>query len=226
MLIPDKMYVQVINRLQGTFLTAKLKENCVTSVILASGSAIRAKLLREAGVTFDVEIAKIDETAIIASLKAENAKPADVVDVLAEYKAQRVAAKHNDSLVIGCDQILVCDKQIFEKSTTYDEAYGVLQSLRGKVHHLMSAVVIFEDGKPVWRYMGRAQLIMRGFSDEFLQSYLDENVDSILSSVGCYKLEEIGAQLFTRIQGDYFTILGIPLLEVLGFLRTRGVLKQ
>lgn len=198
----------------------------MTSVVLASGSEIRAKLLSGAGVQFDVEIAKIDEAAIIASLKAETAKPHDIVDVLAEYKAQRVAAKYTNRLVIGCDQILVCDTQIYEKATTLDQARDILLSLRGKAHQLMSAVVIFEQGKPVWRYMGRAQLIMRDFSDEFLDDYIDCQGEEILSSVGCYKLEEAGTQLFTRIQGDYFTILGIPLLEVLGFLRTRGVLTE
>jgi septum formation protein len=196
----------------------------VSSVILASGSKIRAELLHGAGVSFDVEIAKIDEAAIIASLKAEEAKPHDIVDLLAEYKAQRIAAKHPDKLVIGCDQILVCDKKIYEKAKSIDQARENLIILRGKAHQLMSAVVIFENGQPVWRHIGRAQLIMRDFSNDFLDDYLGKQGESILSSVGCYKLEEEGAQLFTRIQGDYFTILGIPLLEVLGFLRTRGVL--
>jgi len=198
----------------------------VTSVILASGSEIRANLLKNAGVSFDVKVARIDEASIIASLKQEEAKPHDVVDMLAELKAARVAAKNPESLVIGCDQILVCDKQIYEKVDTLDAAREKLLSLRGKAHQLMSAVVIFEDGKPVWRQIGRAQLIMREFSDDFLDGYLDRNGTDILRSVGCYKLEEEGAQLFTRIQGDYFTILGIPLLDVLGFLRTREVLKN
>ena len=196
----------------------------MASVLLASGSKIRAELLQGAGVPFDIEIAKIDEPAIIASLKAEDAKPHEVVGLLAEYKAQRIAAKYADRLVIGCDQILVCDKTIYEKATSVDAARENLLALRGKAHQLMSAVVIFEDGKPVWRHTGRAQLIMRDFSDDFLNDYLDRYGEDILSSVGCYKLEETGSQLFTRIQGDYFTILGIPLLEVLGFLRTRGVL--
>lgn len=198
----------------------------MTSVILASGSEIRAQLLREAGVIFEVEIAKIDEAAIIASLTADNAKPHDIVDLLAEYKAQRVAVKHFDKLVIGCDQILVCDKEIHEKVETIEAAKNKLHTLRGKAHQLMSSIVIFENGKPVWRHIGRAQLIMRDFSDEFLDDYLEKNGTDILNSVGCYKLEKAGAQLFTRIQGDYFTILGIPLLEVLGFLRTRGVLSD
>jgi septum formation protein len=196
----------------------------VVSVILASGSEIRAKLLKAVGVTFDTVIAKIDEPAIIASLKAANANPHEIVDTLAEYKAARVGIKNTDKLVIGCDQILVCDKQIYEKAATMDEAHNILMSLRGKAHQLMSAVVIFEQGKPVWRHVGRAQLIMRDFSDDFLSNYLQQNGEDILSSVGCYKIEGMGAQLFNRIQGDYFTILGIPLLEVLGFLRTRGVI--
>lgn len=196
----------------------------MASVILASGSEIRAKLLHGAGVPFEVEIARIDEPAIIASLKAEQAKPHEIVDTLAEYKAQRVAAKHIDCLVIGCDQILVCDKKIYEKASSLEAARENLLTLRGKPHQLMSAVVIFENGRPVWRHIGRAQLIMRDFSDAFLDDYIEQQGDGILSSVGCYKLEEAGAQLFSHIQGDYFTILGIPLLEVLGFLRTRGVL--
>ncbi len=198
----------------------------MTAVVLASGSSIRAKLLRDAGVIFTTKVSKIDEASIIASLKAEKAKPQDVVDLLAEYKAQRVAVNYSGAIVIGCDQILVCDKKIYEKAETLDEARITLQSLRGKAHQLMSAVVIFEQGKPVWRHMGRAQLVMRDFSDSYLEDYIEQNRDTILSSVGCYRLEEEGVQLFSHIQGDYFTILGIPLLEVLGFLRSRGVLKQ
>jgi septum formation protein len=198
----------------------------VALVILASGSEIRAKLLHGAGVPFEVETARIDEPAIIASLKAEQAKPHEIVDTLAEYKAQRIAAKHIDSIVIGCDQILVCDKKIYEKATSIEAAREKLLTLRGKPHQLMSAVVIFENGRPVWRHIGRAQLIMRDFSDDFLDQYIEKQGDGILNSVGCYKLEEAGAQLFSHIQGDYFTILGIPLLEVLGFLRTRGVLES
>lgn len=196
----------------------------MTSVILASGSEIRAKLLRDAGVILETDKARIDEPAIIASLKADNAKPGDIADALAEYKAARVAAKYSDKLVIGCDQILVCEKQIYEKVATLEEAREKLISLRGKAHQLISAVVIYEQGRPVWRHIGRAQLVMRDFSDDFLNEYLQLNGKDILNSVGCYKVESTSAQLFTHIQGDYFTILGIPLLEVLGFLRNRGVL--
>ena len=193
-------------------------------VILASGSEIRAKLLKGAGVSFETKVSRIDEASTIASLKAEQAKPHEIVDTLAEYKAQRIAMKHLDKLVIGCDQILICDKKIYEKATSIEAAREKLLALRGKPHQLMSSVVIFENGRPVWRHIGRAQLIMREFSDGFLDQYLLEQGNGVLSSVGCYKIEEAGAQLFSHIQGDYFTILGIPLLEVLGFLRTRGVL--
>ncbi len=196
----------------------------MASVILASSSNIRAKLLQDAGVPFCIASAKIDEPAIIASLTADNAKPNEIADTLAEYKAARIGTKHIDKLVIGCDQILVCEKQIYEKATTPAEAREKLLSLRGKAHQLISAVVIFENGKPVWRHIGRAQLVMRNFSDDYLTEYIQQNGNDLLSSVGCYKIEGSGAQLFTHIQGDYFTILGIPLLEVLGFLRTRGVL--
>lgn len=196
----------------------------MASVILASSSSIRAKLLYDAGISLDIDPAKIDETAVIASLKAENAKPSEIADTLAEYKAARIGSKHIDKIVIGCDQILVCDKQIYEKAKTPAEAKKKLISLRGKAHQLLSAVVIFEHGKPVWRHIGRAQLFMRNFSDDYLAEYIKQNEHDILNSVGCYKIEGPGAQLFTHIQGDYFTILGIPLLEVLGFLRTRGVL--
>ncbi len=193
-------------------------------VILASGSEIRAKLLKGAGVSFETKVSRIDEASTIASLKAEQAKPHEIVDTLAEYKAQRIAMKHLDKLVIGCDQILICDKKIYEKAISIEAAREKLLALRGKPHQLMSSVVIFENGRPVWRHIGRAQLIMREFSDGFLDQYLLEQGNGVLSSVGCYKIEEAGAQLFSHIQGDYFTILGIPLLEVLGFLRTRGVL--
>ncbi|GHA48254.1 Maf-like protein [Amylibacter ulvae] len=195
------------------------------TVILASGSKTRADLLRSAGVSFDVIPAKVDEAAIKASLLSEGAKPNDIVDALAEYKALRIVGKHPSGLVIGCDQVLVCENQIYDKATTLAEAREKLLSLRGKPHQLLSAAVIFEDGKPVWRTVGRAQLFMREFSDEFLDGYLARGGEDLLQSVGCYFLESEGVQLFSRIQGDYFTVLGFPLLEVVAFLRTRGVIE-
>lgn len=194
-------------------------------VILASASEIRRQLLQNAGVQIEAIAARIDEASIKQSLLAEEAKPHDIADTLAEYKALRIAAKRPDALVIGCDQVLVCEGRLFDKATTLDGAIKTLRALRGKPHQLLSAAVIFEDGQPVWRTVGRAQLFMRNFSDTFLQDYVAANEPDILDSVGCYKLEKHGVQLFTRVQGDYFTVLGFPLLEVLDFLRSRSVLN-
>lgn len=195
-------------------------------IILASGSEIRKTLLENAGLSFDVLPARVDEAAIKQSLLAEGAKPHDIADALAEYKAQRVAGKHPSALVIGCDQVLVCDGAIYDKARDLAEAEATLRSLRGKAHQLLSAVVIYDEGKPVWRTVGRAQLIMRNFSDEFLSTYLERNRKDILTTVGCYMLEAEGVQLFARVQGDYFTVLGFPLLDVLEFLRNRSVLDR
>lgn len=195
-------------------------------IILASGSEIRKTLLENAGLTFGVLPARVDEAAIKQSLLAEGAKPHDIADALAEYKAKRVAGKFPDALVIGCDQVLVCDGRVYDKARDLAEAEATLRALRGKTHQLLSAVVIYDAGEPVWRTIGRAQLIMRNFSDAFLAGYLDRNKDEILSSVGCYMLEAEGVQLFARVQGDYFTVLGFPLLDVLEFLRNRSVLDR
>jgi len=194
-------------------------------IILASGSDIRAQLLRNAGVSFDVQVARIDEDAVRASLQAENASPRDIADTLAELKAQRVAAKHPDALVIGCDQILALDQQIFVKPQTPADAVTQLQALRGKKHQLLSAAVIYGEGKPLWRHVGVVRLHMRDASDAYLTSYVDRNWDSIRHAVGAYKLEEEGVRLFTRIEGDYFNVLGLPLLELLSYLTLRGTLE-
>ena len=194
------------------------------SVILASGSEIRQQLLLGAGVAIKVETSPVDEPSIMAALLQENAKPRDIADTLAEYKGRRVAIKNPDKIVISADQVLVCEGQVYSKPDTQEQAMTQLQQLRGKGHQLLSAVVIFEDGAPVWRHIGRAQLVMRDFSDAFLAEYIQKIGDDILTTVGCYKLESLGVQLFSQVQGDYFTILGLPLIEVLGFLRTRGVL--
>ena len=196
------------------------------NVILASGSAIRSQLLSASGVDFEVVVPRVDEAAVMASLLAEDAKPLDIADALAEYKGLRISMKRTESIVIAVDQVLVCNGEVFSKARDLSGAKTHLKTLRGQGHQLLSAVVIFEDGQPVWRFAGRAQLVMRDFSDAFLADYIEEHGEDVLSSVGCYKLENEGVQLFSKVQGDYFTILGLPLLEVLGFLRTRGVLAQ
>ena len=194
-------------------------------IILASESKIRSKLLLQAEVNFQSIAAKIDEDTIKESLKNEGAKPKDISDALAEYKAIRVANNFPTDLIIGCDQILVCDNEIISKARTLNDAKETLKLLRGKSHQLLSSVVIYDNNKPVWRTTSRAQLFMRDFTDEYLEYYIKTSGTDILSSVGCYLLENNGVNLFNRIQGDYFTVLGFPLLEVLDFLRKRELIK-
>ena len=195
-----------------------------SSIILASGSDIRATLLRNAGVDFTVQVARIDEDAIRQSLQAEDATPRDIADTLAEMKAQRVAAKHPEALVIGCDQILAHGRNILSKPENPSDALAQLKSLRGDKHQLLSAAVIYGEGKPLWRHVGTVRLQMRDASDDYLQDYVNRNWDSIRHAVGAYKLEEEGVRLFTRIEGDYFNVLGLPLLELLSYLTLRGTL--
>ena len=194
-------------------------------IILASESKIRSKLLLQAEVNFQSIAAKIDEDTIKESLKNEGAKPKDISDALAEYKAIRVANNFPTDIIIGCDQILVCNNEIISKARTLNEAKETLKSLRGKSHQLLSSAVIYDNNKPVWRTTSRAQLFMRDFTDEYLEYYIKTSGTDILSSVGCYLLENNGVNLFNRIQGDYFTVLGFPLLEVLDFLRKRELIK-
>ena len=196
------------------------------AIILASGSRIRAQLLANAGLEFTVSVARVDEEAIRASMLSDEASPRDLADLLAELKAQRVAARHPAALVIGCDQILALGRDIYAKPQTPADALSQLQSLRGQTHQLRSAAVIYGEGKPLWRHVGIVRLHMRDASDAYLTDYVDRNWDSIRHSVGAYKLEEEGVRLFTRIDGDYFNVLGLPLLELLSYLTQRGTLPS
>ncbi len=195
-------------------------------LILASGSAIRAQLLENAAVPFLVKVARVDEETIKHALRAEQAKPRDIADALAEMKARKISDKTPGAMVLGCDQVLDFNGELLSKPKSPEDAVQQLQALRGNRHMLLSAVVIYQDGEPIWRHVGQVRLRMRDSSDAYLQGYVDRNWHSIQHAVGAYKLEEEGVRLFSNIDGDYFNVLGMPLLELLNFLTLRGVIEQ
>lgn len=190
-------------------------------LILASGSSTRAKLLRGAGLEIEVRPARIDEESMRQSLLAEGAGSADLADALAEHKALRIARKNPQNLVLGCDQILDLDGDVLSKPENPEDARIQLRRLRARTHRLFSAAVLYDKGQPVWRATATSQLTMRPFSDTFLETYLAENWQDIRNCVGCYQIEGPGIRLFSDVQGDYFGILGLPLLELLAFLTQR-----
>ena len=194
-------------------------------IVLASGSAIRGQMLSNAGIAFEAIVPRVDEEMIKIALQAEKATPRDIADALAETKARKIGGKHPDKLVIGCDQVLDFDGQIISKPQTPDEAKEQLKALRGKRHCLLSAVVVYHELEPLWRHVGQVRLYMRDISDSYLNEYVERNWPSLQSSVGGYKLEEEGVRLFSRIEGDYFTILGLPLIEMINYLTASGDLK-
>jgi septum formation protein len=192
-------------------------------IILASGSSIRRKLMSDAGLNFEVISRPVDEAAIKESMLAESARLRDIADALAEAKSMRVS-RSEPGLVIGADQIMVMDGHLFDKPRDIDEARERLKLMRGKTHHLMGAVVICENGVPVWRHMAKTALTMRDFSDDFLEDYLEKEGDFVTKSVGAYRFEGLGAQLFNHVEGDFFSILGLSLLPVMDYLRIRGAI--
>lgn len=195
-------------------------------IVLASGSVIRAQLLRNAGVPFSVQIARVDEDTAKRALMAEGAPPRDVADALAEMKARKISDKVPGTMVLGCDQVLDFEGQMLSKPETPEKALAQLKAMRGKRHMLLSAAVIYQDGEPIWRQVGQVRLRMRASSDAYLRDYVARNWDSIRHAVGAYKLEEEGVRLFATIDGDYFNVLGMPLLELLNFLALKGVIDQ
>ena len=195
-------------------------------MILASSSPTRLQMLRAAGLTVDAIAPRVDEATIRDALVAEGAHPRDIADTLAEMKARKVAEKHSDALVLGCDQVLALDRQTFAKPETPDQARAQLRQLRGQSHKLLSAIVAYENAEPVWRHVAEARLTMHAISDSYLDDYVTRTWDSIRHSVGCYKIEEEGVRLFSAISGDHFTILGLPLLPLLAWAGTRGMIAR
>lgn len=192
-------------------------------LILASQSASRTAMLSAAGVPFTAEPAHADEGALKAAMAG--AHPREVADALAELKALKVSARHPGRLVLGSDSLAVlADGTILDKPTSRDEARDHLRRMSGARHDLVSAAVIAENGQPVWRVVDKAKMFVRPLSDAFIDAYLDAEWPAIAGCVGCYRIEGPGAQLFARIDGSQFTVLGMPLLPVLDYLRVRKVL--
>lgn len=194
-------------------------------VTLASQSQARAAILTGAGVSFHTISSGVDEDEIKQALLAQGAGPAAIAQALAEAKAVTVS-RQTPGLVIGADQTLDLEGVLFDKADSLDEARARLTALRGQSHHLHAALCLAEDGAVVWRHNQSPRLTMRDFSDGFLDDYLASHGAAVLSSVGCYHLEGAGAQLFERIEGDYFAILGLPLLPLLAVLRDLGAIRS
>ncbi len=190
-----------------------------TPLILASGSATRLALLHNAGLAVEAVPAAIDEAMVKESLRADGASAADVAQELAHLKAERVSRRLPGVMVLGADQMLECGGTWFDKPATMAAAIGQLQALAGKTHKLITAVAIHRDGASIWTHRAVASLTMRPLTDAQIDAYLHQTGPGILSSVGAYHLEGYGVNLFERIDGDFFTILGLPLLPLLDFLR-------
>lgn len=195
-------------------------------LVLASASAARRALLDAAGLRFEALPAAVDEAAIKEGAQAEAIPPAEAALMLADAKAERIARRDPEAMVIGCDQLLVCEDRWYDKPPDLAAARAQLLALRGRTHELVTAVVCHRHGGRVWQHLARPRMTMRDFSEAFLDAYLAHEGERVLGSVGAYRLEGPGMHLFARIQGDHAAILGLPLLELLGFLRQHGVLAQ
>ncbi|AXS38815.1 Maf-like protein [Breoghania sp. L-A4] len=198
----------------------------MNKLVLASNSPWRATMLRNAGLEIEADPADIDERAIEAPLRAADLSAEDIAAVLAEAKATEVASRHPGALVLGCDQVLEFEGETHSKPADMEAARRKLLAMRGMTHHLHSALVIVYDNETIWRHTATATLKMRDFSPEFVGHYLAETGEAALTSVGAYQIERRGIQLFEKIDGDYFTIVGLPLLPLLAFLRERGCWKH
>jgi septum formation protein len=197
------------------------------TLILASQSTSRRAMLDAAGVVFDVLSSGVDEDSLKTGLRADGISARNLADALAEFKALRLSQRRPGDLVLGCDSTVELDDgTMIDKAPDRATLAAQLRMMSGKTHRLYSAAVIVEGGRPVWRHVDRATLTMRPLSDAFIEHYLAAEGDGLLACVGGYRIEGRGAQLFSKIEGSQFTIMGLPLLNVLDYLRTRGVLAS
>jgi len=204
--------------------TIGLSDAGAPRLILASASPSRASVMRQAGLPAVSEPAHVDETEVKAGLQAEGAEAGEIAEALAELKAQKISRRRPGAFVVGADQMLECEGVWLDKPADLAQAAEHLRSLGGKTHRLISAVCVVRDGVRLWHHIAEARLTMRPLSEDFITAYLAAVGPAALSSVGAYQLEGLGAQLFTRVEGDHFTILGLPLLPLMDFLRNHGVL--
>lgn len=196
-------------------------------LILASQSSGRRAMLEAAGVAHEAVAPGVDEESVKASLRAEGPKARDMADALAELKALKVSARAPEALVLGCDSVVeLQDGRMLDKAADRDEAAEQLRALSGRRHYLHSAAVIAEGGRATWRFVDRATMHVRALSDAFIADYLDREWEQARWCVGVYRIEGPGAQLFARIEGSHYTVIGLPLLPLLDHLRVRGVLAS
>jgi len=202
-----------------------------SALVLASQSRVRAALLAQAGLAFETLPAYVDEEAVKQAMKAEGAPPAHIAETLAEMKAIKISQKLlgqsiKGAMVIGADQMLDCNGVLFDKPEDLDHAKAHLKSLSGKSHRLISAAIVARDGEAIWRQLSHATLTMRPLSDEFIDRYLDAVGELALTSVGAYQVEGLGIHLFSHIEGHQSVIQGLPMLELLDFLRANKMIPQ
>ena len=195
-------------------------------IILASKSQIRSELLLKADLKFTAIDANIDEKEVKSSYINKGYSARDLADILAAMKAKKLSCKYLDKLVIGCDQIMECNGQILSKANNPTDLADQLKFLRSKSHTLYSACVVYFANKAEWRFIGSATITMRNLSDEYISKYVDDNWDEVKHCVGGYKIENTGISFLSKINGDYFSILGLPIIQLLDYLVNRGVLKH
>jgi septum formation protein len=194
-------------------------------LVLASSSLARSQVLNNAGVVHEILSPQIDEDSVKVAMLADGYSHRDIADKIADMKARKASLQRAESYVLGCDQVLSFAGSLYSKPETKFNLETQLREMSGKTHQLISAAVIYKDMQPIWRHVGVATLSMDSLSDSVIEKYVEKNWDTVKFCVGGYEIERRGVQLFSEIQGDYFCILGLPLLEIMNFLKVRGVLE-